>query len=150
MPYIAWTGGTPVPAPARRVENMLSMRYIGGERAAPRLHDVRLDDPGQCLEDVLSGVASLARVGVVHSDLRAFNILHNDGKPWFIELSEGIRVDRTGYSPWMRLEAAGAALTSGLQAVGAYFRRYDLEIDVRGEVDRLLCQMDRWEVLEKD
>jgi serine/threonine-protein kinase RIO1 len=99
---------------------------------------------------VLSGVTSLARAGVVHSDLRAFNILYHDGKPWFIDLSEGIRVDRTGYSPWMRLEAAGTALTGGLRALGAYFRRYGLEIDVPGEVDRLLHQMDRWGVLGKE
>lgn len=149
MLYLAWKGGAPVPAPARRVENMLSMRYIGGERAAPRLHDVLLDDPERCLEDVLSGITSLARAGVVHSDLSAYNILYHDGRPWFIDLSEGIRVDRTGYSPWQRLEAAGKALTSGLVALGAYFRRYRLEIDAQEEAERLVRQLDRWGVLEK-
>lgn len=150
MLYLAWKGGAPVPAPARRVENMLSMRYIGGDRSAPRLNDVRLDEPERCLESVLSGISSLARAGVVHSDLSAFNILYHEGRPWFIDLSEGIRVDRTGYSPWMRLEAAGSALTAGLRALNMYFRRYGLEIDVRAEVHRLVRQLDRWEVLEKD
>ncbi len=149
MLHQAWRGGAPVPAPARRVENMLSMRYLGGERAAPRLNDVRLDDPERCLEDVIAGVRSLARAGVVHSDLSAFNVLYHEGKPWFIDLSEGIRVDRTGYSPWMRLEAAEAALTAGLRALAAYFRKYRLEIDVAGETEQLVRQLDRWEVRGK-
>lgn len=150
MLYQAWKGGAPVPAPARRVENMLSLRYLGGERPAPRLHEVRLDDPQRCLDDVLEGVASLARSGVVHSDLSAFNILYHDGRPWFIDLSEAIRVDRTGYSAWMRLEAADKALTGGLGALGAYFRRYGLEIDAAGEAARLVRKLDRREVLGRD
>lgn len=150
MLYQAWRGGAPVPAPARRVENMLSMRYIGGERHAPRLHDVRLDDPERCLEMVLDGIGSLARAGVVHSDLSAFNILFHDGRPWFIDLSEGIRVDRTGYSPWMRLEMAEKALSSGLQALAGYFKRYGLDIDVEEEAGTLVRQLDRWGVRGQD
>lgn len=149
MLYRAWRGGAPVPAPARRVENMISMRYLGGERAALRLNDVHLDDPERCLEDTLAGVRALARAGVVHSDLSAFNILYHEGRPWFIDLSEGIRVDRTGYSPWMRLEAAENALTSGLRALAAYFHRYRLEVDVPGEVEHLVHQLDRWGVRGK-
>ena len=49
----AWRGGAPVPTPARRVENMLSMRYLNDERGpAPRLQDCELigtegdDGPG--------------------------------------------------------------------------------------------------------
>ncbi len=72
----AWKGGARVPAPARRVENMLSMRYLGDERGpAPRLQDVDLEEPKEFLEDVLEGIEVLARAGVVHTDMSAFNIL---------------------------------------------------------------------------
>jgi RIO kinase 1 len=150
MLYQAWKGGAPVPAPARRVENMLSLRYLGGERPAPRLHDCRLDEPERCLAQVLEGVVALARAGVVHSDLSAFNILFHDGRPWFIDLSEAIRVDRTGYSAWMRLEAAERALSDGLRALDRYFRRYGLDIDVAGEVAGMVRRLDRREVLSRD
>src|SRR5439155_735026 len=33
-----WKGGASVTTPARRVENLMSMRYIGNEAPAPRLH----------------------------------------------------------------------------------------------------------------
>ncbi len=148
MQYQAWRGGAPVPAPARRVENMLSMRYLGDERPAPRLHDVQLDDPQRGLDRVLAGVDALAKAGVVHSDLSAFNVLWHDSRPWLIDLSEAIRVDRKGYSAWQRLEMAEKALTSGLSALGTYFRRYGLEVDVSGVTARIVRSLDRTGVRE--
>ncbi|HSV41774.1 MAG TPA: RIO1 family regulatory kinase/ATPase, partial [Methanomassiliicoccales archaeon] len=112
----AFRGGARVPTPARRVENMFSMRYLGDDEGpAPRLQDVRLEDPQACLEDILQGVEQLARAGVVHSDLSAFNILMFEGRPWFIDLSEAVQVDRTGYSPWVRLTKARASLDGGMR-----------------------------------
>jgi RIO kinase 1 len=148
MQYQAWRGGAPVPAPARRVENMLSMRYLGDERPAPRLHDVLLERPQECLDQVMAGVDALARAGVVHSDLSAFNLLWFEERPWVIDLSEAIRVDRKGYSAWQRLEEAERALTSGLSALRTYFRRYGLEVDVIGTTDRIIRSLDRGGVLE--
>src|SRR5213082_2429388 len=92
----AWKGGAPVPTPARRVENLLSMRYIGNEAPAPRLHDVRLESPESFLRTVLAGVDALAHAGIVHGDLSAFNILVDGERPWFIDFSEAVRVDRLG------------------------------------------------------
>ncbi len=144
----AWRGGATVPTPARRVENMFSMRYLGYEDGpAPRLQDVRLEDPGAMLEVVLGGVEALARAGVVHGDLSAFNILIHDGRPWFIDFSEGFRVDRLGTAPWRRLAEARTALTHGLTALQAYFRRYGMGLDVDPLVLRLVEGMDRFGVL---
>src|SRR5512136_2309608 len=62
MTHQAWRGGARVPAPARRVENMFSMRYLGSEDGpAPRLHDVKPHEPRLLLEKVLPGVEALAR-----------------------------------------------------------------------------------------
>ena len=149
MTHQAWKGGARVPAPARRVENMFSMRYLGDEAGpAPRLQDVVLGSPKDFLEEVLHGVKALSVAGVVHSDLSAFNILVFEGEPWFIDLSEAIRVDRTGTSPWMRLQEASNALTSGLNALDKYFGKYGLEIEVESVVSRLVRSLDRFGVLE--
>ncbi len=146
--YRAWRGGATVPTPAQRVENMFSMRYLGDEDGpAPRLQDVRLEDPGAMLEEVLGGVEALARAGIVHGDLSAFNILIHDGRPWFIDFSEGFRVDRLGAAPLRRLAEARAALTHGLMTLQAYFRRYGMALDVDPLVLRLVEGMDRFGVL---
>jgi RIO kinase 1 len=146
----AWKGGAPVPTPARRVENLLSMRYLGDpDEPAPRLHDVRLDAPEAFLHAVLSGVDSLAAAGVVHSDLSDFNILVHDGMPWFIDFSDSIRVDRTGGVPWIRLTQARDALIHGFRALETYFRRDGLSIDAEFRADRIVARLDRFGVLKK-
>jgi RIO kinase 1 len=145
----AWKGGARVPAPARRVENMFSMRYLGGEDGpAPRLHDVELEDPDDFLGKVLAGVETLARAGVVHSDLSAYNILVHQGEPWFIDLSEAIRVDRSGTSPWQRLNEASSALDHGMRALQKYFRKYGTDIEIESFVSRIVRSLDRFGVLE--
>ena len=146
----AWKGGVRVPTPARRVEAMFSMRYLGDDEGpAPRLVDVRLEDPEPVLQEVLAGVETMARAGVVHTDLSAFNILFHDGHPWFIDLSEALRVDRTGTAPWVRLTEASAMLGHGLSALGKYFRRYGLSIEAAPIVDRIVDSLDRFGVLRR-
>jgi len=143
----AWKGGARVPAPARRVENMFSMRYLGDERGpAPRLQDVELEESETFLGKVLGGIEQLARAGIVHTDMSAFNILVHEGEPWFIDLSEALRVDRTGGAPWRRLEAASDALANGLRALQVYFRRYDIVIDPEPFVSRVVDSLDRFGV----
>jgi RIO kinase 1 len=143
----AWKGGVRVPTPARRVENMFSMRYLGDEHGpSPRLQEVELEKPQEFLEKVLAGLEQLAHAGIVHTDMSAFNILVHDGDPWFIDLSEALRVDRTGEAPWRRLEAASVALTSGLRALQVYFRKYDVAIDSEPFVSRVVNSLDKFGV----
>ena len=146
----AWKGGARVPAPARRIENMLSMRYLGDETGpAPRLQDFAPESPEGMLGKVLSGVEDLARAGVVHSDLSAFNILVHEGEPWFIDLSEAVRVDRTGEIPWIRLEEARTALERGMRALQAYFGRFRLNVQSEPLVKSILSELDRFDVLDE-
>ena len=144
----AWKGGARVPAPARRVENMFSMRYLGGDHGpAPRLQDVRLEDPASFLAAVLEGIESLARAGVVHGDLSAFNILVHEGLPWWIDFSESFRIDRVGSSSWMRLTEATEALRRGMRALAGYFGRYGLRLEAEPFISRLVDSHDKFGVL---
>lgn len=148
MTYKAWKGGVPVPTPARRVENMFSMRYLGdSDGLAPRLKEVELDNPKEFLELTLAGIEAMAKAGVVHGDLSAYNILVLQGKPWFIDFSEAVRVDRTGMAPWMRLTKASDALTHGLEALQSYFRKYDLKVETKAFVERLVESLDKFGVM---
>jgi RIO kinase 1 len=126
------------------------MRYLGEpDEPAPRLHDVRLEAPEDFLQAVLAGVDSLAAAGIVHSDLSAFNVLIHEGRPWFIDFSDAILVDRTGGVPWIRLTQAREALIHGFQALGKYFGRYHLPIDAEPRADRIVGSLDRFGVLQK-
>jgi len=137
-----------VPTPARRVENMFSMRYLGdADGPAPRLKEVELDDPKRFLDLTLAGVETMAKAGVIHGDFSAYNILVLQKKPWFIDFSEAFRVDRTGMAPWMRLTMAGDALTHGLETLQSHFRRYDLTIEVKPFVERLVGSLDKFGVM---
>lgn len=144
----AWQGGARVPEPGRRVENMFSMQYLGNaDSAAPMLQHVQLGNPEGFLHATLSGVEGLAEAGIVHSDLSPFNILVHDDQPWFIDLAAGIRVDRLGSPPWVRLNEALRALEKGIGSLGRYFRRYDLSLDPRELMDRVQKQIDRYHLV---
>ena len=141
----AWQGGAQVPKPGRRVENMFSMQYLGTPDAvAPMLQHARLSDAARFLEATVTGVERLAEAGVVHSDLSPFNILVHDDRPWFIDLAAGIRVDRLGSPPWVRLNEALRALEKGASTLKRYFARYHLSLDVPDLLARARQQIDKF------
>ena len=144
----AWRNGVRVPEPGRRVENMLSMEYLGTpERAAPRMQEVVPSDPARLATETLEEVERLADAGVVHSDMSPFNILVDRDRPWIIDLAAGVRVDRLGASPWIRLTEASAALQHGVEALARYFRKHGHEVDVENFVQTLVTKLDRFGVL---
>ncbi len=148
MLHRAWKGGARVPAPARRVENLLAMRYVGDEDGpAPRLKDVQVESPAQVLREILAGVERLADVGLVHGDLSPYNILMHRGEPWMIDFPDCLRVDRLGASPWRRLEQAAHLLRRGLHAFEVYFRNDHVAVEVEPFVERIIARIDRRGVL---
>lgn len=143
----AWQGGARVPKPGRRVENMFSMQYLGTpEVVAPMLQQVRLHDPEPFARATVAGIEGLAEAGIVHSDLSPFNILVHQNQPWFIDLAAGIRVDRLGAPPWLRLNEALRALEKGLGSLQRYFRRYDLELDSAEALGRARAKIDLYRI----
>ncbi len=139
----AWQGGARVPEPGRRNENMFSMQYLGNATAvAPMLQDAVLDHPEAFLQQTVAGVESLAEAGIVHSDLSPFNILVHEGRPWFIDLAAGIRVDRLGSPPWVRLNEAIRALEHGSATLARYFRKYALTLDTEEMNHRVRAKVD--------
>ncbi len=139
----AWQGGARVPRAGRRIENMFSMQYLGGpDGPAAMLQHAELTRPEAFLEETVAGIEALAESGVVHSDLSPFNILVHDDLPWFIDLAAGIRIDRLGAPPWVRLHEALAALERGASALARYFRRHELTLDVADLMARVRAKID--------
>jgi serine/threonine-protein kinase RIO1 len=144
----AWRGGTKVPEPGRRVENMFSMEYLAsGDEPSPRLSDIEPDDPERLCSAMLGEVRRLADSGVVHTDLSPFNVLYHCREPWLIDLGQAVRVDRLGMPPWVRLEKAREALGRGLGTFERYFRRRGVAVTVEEELASILASLDRSGVL---
>jgi RIO kinase 1 len=87
-----WSTGAPVPYPVQRSGTELLMEFLADEEgtAAPRLAELRpagdeLEDLWLQLTDVLN---LLAREGVTHGDLSAYNLLVHEGRLMLIDLPQ--------------------------------------------------------------
>lgn len=135
----------PVPEPIRREANSFTMQFVGDEDGpAPQLRRAALDDPAQVARELWEGLDTLAAGGIVHTDLSAFNVLVHQGHPWIIDLGRGLRVDRLGAPPWVRLHEARAALEDSLALLERFFTRYDVAFDARDLLMTILARIDRF------
>jgi serine/threonine-protein kinase RIO1 len=141
----AWAYRAPVPEPIRREANTFTMEFVGDENGpAPQMRRTRLDDPARVARELLDAIDTLAAGGIVHTDLSPFNILIHEGHPWIIDLGRGLRVDRLGSPPWVRLGEARTALEHSLALLERYFARYDVPFDSRALLATILSRIDRF------
>jgi RIO kinase 1 len=80
------------PRPIKRAKNVLVMEYIGdAEKPAPLLRDVEVNDPEKICDTILNYIALMySKAEIVHADLSAFNVLIYKGKPYLIDLGQGV------------------------------------------------------------
>jgi RIO kinase 1 len=143
----AWAHRAPVPEPFAREENAFTMEFVGdGDGPAPQLRRTQLEAPEEFARELLAGIDDLAHAGVVHTDLSPFNILVHRGHPVIIDLGKGLRVDRLGASPWIRLQQARTALEHALETLRRYFARYGVPFETEGLLAQILRDIDRFGV----
>lgn len=91
-----WEAGAPVPYPAQRVGTEVLMQFLGSPdgTAAPRLAALR-PDSGE-LDDLwaqlVEALTALARHGMTHGDLSAYNVLVHRGRLVLIDLPQAVDV----------------------------------------------------------
>lgn len=119
-----WCEGVPVPYPVQIDGMEILMEFIGhGREAAPRLAQTRPapDLLAHYYEQVVAAMASLARAGITHGDLSAYNLLADGERIVVIDLPQA--VDIVG-------NAAGTDfLMRDCANVCAWFRSRGLEVD---------------------
>ena len=101
------TGGLDVPQFYASNSNDILMEYIGdGEAAAPTLIDVRLDfsEARPLFQRELHNLEGMLRLGIVHGDLSAYNILYWEGDIKFIDFPQALnpRQNRNAYNIFER------------------------------------------------
>ena len=99
--------GLDVPRCYASDSNAILMEYLGdADTAAPTLIDVHLDptEARSLFQRVLHNLEGMLRLGIVHGDLSAYNILYWDGKITLIDFPQAIhpRQNRNAYTIFER------------------------------------------------
>ncbi len=90
-----WQAGMSVPYPLSYGEDVFDLQFVGDDRqAAPQLYAARLDPAGlqSAFDQLLDGLQHLARAGIAHGDLSAYNLLWWDGVLWFIDFPQAVDI----------------------------------------------------------
>lgn len=120
-----YAAGVPVPYPVQRMRNEIVLELIGSpEDPAPRLvhSHVSMSDVPTLWEQVVDALHAMARNGVVHGDLSAYNILLDGDRLVFIDFPQA--VDPIGHPEGMSL------LERDLVNVGGWFAKHGVECDI--------------------
>ena len=87
---IAFEAGVSCPEPIAFNENILLTKFIGEDGLpAPRLIDVKLENPQDAYEFLEEDMKKLAKSNLIHGDLSAYNIVILN-KPYLIDFSQSI------------------------------------------------------------
>jgi len=106
------------PEPIAFLNNVLVMEFIGKKGAcAPKIKDMKIENPQEYLDVILVYVKALYSKGVVHGDLSEYNILDFHG-PVLIDFSTGVLLEHP---------LAMELLERDLHNVLKFFERYGVE-----------------------
>jgi RIO kinase 1 len=112
--------GARVPTPITQFFNILVMDFVGGDEPAPKLKDKKPENPKEFFDDVIANMRKLYKAGLVHADLSAFNILNQDEKPVFIDMSQATTRDNPNASQYLERD---------IRNITTFFKKLGLKID---------------------
>lgn len=116
--------GCAVPEPYAVAENAILMGFIGDEtRAAATLIEIGLDKPeaNRVFGLLKESLVVLARLGLVHGDLSAYNVLYDGERPVLIDFPQVVRLGEN--------EAAEEIWLRDLTRLCEYFSRLGVDCD---------------------
>jgi RIO kinase 1 len=109
--------GVPVPYPAQILGTELLLEFIGSAdgTAAPRLAEIRpaAAELARLWDQLVQAVVTLARDGLAHGDLSAYNLLVHDGRLVMIDLPQVVDVIANPRGAWF--------LTRDAENIGRWF-----------------------------
>ena len=114
-------GKVNVPKPIDFLNNVLVLEFIGkGNEVAQKLKDKFPENKRQFFNKTISNIKKLYKVGLVHADLSAFNILNFDEKPVFIDFSQATILDHPRATEFLERD---------IKNICSFFSKLGLKID---------------------
>jgi RIO kinase 1 len=105
-----------VPAPLRRLHNILVMEYIGDtHQAAPLLNDTPLKNPQKIFDEIITFISRMYNAGIVHADLSEYNILMFKQKPYLIDVGQAVLLEHPSSSEFLKRD---------IHNIVHYFKKY--------------------------
>jgi RIO kinase 1 len=99
-----YAAGVPVPYPVQIIGTELLLEFIGSQdgTAAPRLAETRLEpkELAAVWEQLVEAMVALARDGLAHGDLSAYNLLVHDGRLVLIDLPQVVDLIANPRGAW--------------------------------------------------
>jgi RIO kinase 1 len=118
-----YAAGVPVPYPAQILGTELLLEFIGSAdgTAAPRLAETRPKgaELADLWDQLVQALVDLARDGLAHGDLSAYNLLVHDGRLVMIDLPQVVDV--------VANPRGAAYLTRDAENVGRWFAQHGLQ-----------------------
>ncbi|MBS3142471.1 serine protein kinase RIO [Candidatus Woesearchaeota archaeon] len=120
--------GVSVPTPLTFKDNILLEEFIGDDEPAPKLKDLRPEDPQAFFEKVIINLKKLYKAKLVHADLSAFNILNDNEKPVFIDFSQCTPFDNPNAKEY---------LLRDIKNVCIHFKKLGVQAELDAVIDTL-------------
>jgi RIO kinase 1 len=129
-----WALGVAVPYPVQLLGTEVMLEFIGDPdgAAAPRLAQTRPDreELADLWEQLVGALATLARAGLAHGDLSAFNLLVHHGRLVMIDLPQVVDV--------VSNPAGREYLSRDVHVVAKWFTARGLDVDADRVLDDLM------------
>jgi len=132
----AYRAGVPVPTPARRVDNMFTMRFLGADQRAASLRETDLENPAETAQAALGLVEKMLGSFIVHGDLSEYNILVVDGQLFVIDFPQAVEFS-SKIERHRLVKDAERLLRRDLGNLESFFSKLDVRIDADQEFGRL-------------
>jgi RIO kinase 1 len=130
----AWGAGVDVPYPVSyQEEGGLLLELVGRiDGAAPRLAQARLDrsEAQAAWHQLIANLRRLTEIGIVHSDLSAYNVLWWDDRVWIIDFPQAVDLYHNPHG--------FDFLHRDVTNVGRWARRRGLDVDVEAVYAEML------------
>ncbi len=137
----AYRAGVPVPTPAKRVDNMFTMRFLGDEAKEPLLKDAELAQPEEAAKQAIAIVEKLLGAHIVHGDLSEYNLVFWNKSLFVIDFPQAVDFS-SNMDRHIQVERGKPLLLRDLRNIENYFARYEVELDARAEYGRLLSKLE--------
>ena len=127
----------PVPAPVKRLNNILVMEYIGdADQSAPLLKDVDVHYPQQLFTTLMDCIFQMyQKAGLVHADLSPYNVLMYKDKPYLIDLGQGVVLEHPMSSEFLKRD---------VHNIVHFFHRYGVKSKEQDLIDCIMRGERSW------